>query len=257
MRPENYFPGAVRYDYRVPPNPDPAHPFPVLLLVPPNAQDGAEYCRDDNTWARFADTHRLVLVVPGYIDMMWSHSELPELWSGDATLQAITEIGKRIPIDAGKLLLHGYGYGGGVVQRFAMWRPDLCRAVSVHSTTDWVCELPPKALHPFRDLARVPFLVTCGEEEDARDRNILEGGIEFTSAIRGAGVPAIWRAWPHVGHQFSPQMEISRKHSWLPPSRHRRKMNTASAICETGSSSGPVICGEKRFQQPAGWTCPH
>jgi hypothetical protein len=207
VRVENYFPGAVRYYYRVPPHPDPGHPIPVLYLVPPNAQDAPEYCRDDNTWARFADAHGIVLIVPSFLDMMWSRSEMPQEWSGHALLLALAEIRKQYPIDTGKLLLHGYGYGGGVVQRFAMWRPDMCLAVSVNSAINWAGEKPPKALHPFRDLTQVPFLVTCGEEEDARDRNILEGGMEFSTAIRGAGVPAIWRAWPHVGHEFSPQME--------------------------------------------------
>src|SRR5205823_4621045 len=108
----------------------------VLLLAPSYNFGAAEFCRDNNPWARFADAHGLILVVPEFMTLT-TEAILPQQWAGPATLAALVAIKKQYPIHADQLLIHGYGNGAEFAERFALWKPELCAAVSIHSAVDW------------------------------------------------------------------------------------------------------------------------
>lgn len=207
-----YFPGQPSYFFRVPSGFDPAsgRTYRVLLVVPSINQDAAEYCKYGHTWSRFADAHDLFLVVPGFMQF-WSDCTMPQEWSGEATLQALQEIRQSYPIDTDRLLLHGYGRGAAFLQRFALWKPALCRAVSLHSSYDWAWQEDlPGGFRSLSDLRGIPFLITCGERDGAEDQS-LSGA--YASTVRlvthalGAGLSVKWKSLPDVVHRPSPDME--------------------------------------------------
>jgi hypothetical protein len=208
VRHPRYFPGAITYYFRIPPGAPPAPGGYRVLLVVPSFNDGAaKFCLDTSGWARFADAHGLCLVVPQFVNL-WSDSRLPERWSGDATLEAIRQIALQFPVQQSGWLLHGYGHGAEFVERFALWKPQLCSAVSVHSNADWAWqEALPAGLHPLGDLRNLPMLVTCGDEEYGGVFNLYPSSVRFVTFARDAGVPIIWKLWPHTQHRPTPEME--------------------------------------------------
>jgi tetratricopeptide (TPR) repeat protein len=209
---KGFFPGEVTFYYRIPAGFDPAsgRKYRVLLLMPSVNQDAAEYCKYGHTWARFADAHDLFLVVPQFMQF-WSSPILPQEWSGDATLRALAELGKRYPISTEGMLLHGYGRGAAFLQRFALWRPDLVAAASLHSTSDWAWEESmPEGLGTLSTLRKIPLLVTSGDR-DGDVNNSLAGSyanaIRFVTFARGEGLSVDWKSLPGVVHRPSPDME--------------------------------------------------
>jgi len=146
--------------------------------------------------------------VPDFFDFWKTNFNLTEQWSGEATLKALAKIQERYPIETGKLLLHGYGYGAGFVERFALWKPELCAAVSAHSTDAWEWrEAPEAGLHPLSDMSLIPFFVTAGENDGGVEGGCYGEGVRFSTFARGAGVPLIWKLLPHTVHRPSAEME--------------------------------------------------
>jgi hypothetical protein len=207
-----YFPGKVSYFFRVPAGFDPAsgRTYRVLLVVPSINQDAAEYCKFGHAWARFADANDLFLIVPRFMPF-WSDSTMPQEWSGEATRKALEEMGQRYPIATDRLLLHGFGRGAAFLQRFALWRPQLCAAASLHSSYDWAWEESlPEGFCPLSDLRHLPMLVTCGERDGGIDhalRGSYAATVRFVTFARGEGLPVTWKSFPDLEHRPSAELE--------------------------------------------------
>jgi poly(3-hydroxybutyrate) depolymerase len=208
----------LRIYYRVPPGAAAAkEPLPVLVLASPYNHSALDYCREAGDWMRFADEAGIVIAVPDFYSQRWATVMSPtiagygfaQVWSGAALLQGLDRLAERVPIRRDGLLFHGYGEGASWCARFARWRPDLCRAISVHSTSTnpWGEEI--NGLQSLTKLRAVPFLLTCGEEDNRGDglTNRYESGVRFTTMARGVGVPVLWRSWPGVPHVPTREME--------------------------------------------------
>jgi hypothetical protein len=207
-----YFPGEVSYFFRVPSGFDPAsgRKYRILLVMPSINQDAVEYCKFGHTWARFADEHDLFLVVPRFMQF-WSNSTMPQEWSGPATLQALSELQRRFPVSTDDLLLHGYGRGAATLQRFALWRPEMCTAASLHSTSDWAWEETlSEGLGSLSNLRKIPLFVTCGERDGEIDHSqsgSYAATVRFVTFAQGEGLTVDWKSLPGVVHRPSPDME--------------------------------------------------
>ena len=207
----------LRVYYRLPPAAATAKdPLPVLVLMPPFNQSPLDNLEATSAWAKFADDAGIVLLAPEFFAHHWvSYASpavtgygYPQSWSGDALLAALAQLAKIAPIRQDALLFHGFGEGANFCARFARWKPDLCRAVSAHSTgLPWYEEL--NGLQPLENLRDVPFLVTCGEEDGRGTQMWNRYSViqQFVTMARGAGVPVLWRSWPGVYHVATPQME--------------------------------------------------
>jgi hypothetical protein len=211
----------LRVYYRLPPPAARAtagKPLPVLVLVQGFNMQVLDDLRHGSEWARFADEAGIVLVAPEFFAHKWvvfstpasmAGYGFPQAWSGPALLTALAELGKKAPIRQSGLLFHGYGEGASFCTRFARWKPELVRAVSGHSTSSfpWLEEM--NRLQSLTKLTRVPFLVTCGEQDGPGSvtGNRLAVAEQFTTMARGAGVPVLYRSWPGVYHVPTHQME--------------------------------------------------
>ncbi len=206
----------INYYVRIPKGyrDDGTETHPILVLCPPINESTPDYCLDQNPWAQFADSHGFFLVVPqflSFLDLNTTGKRFlhPQNWSGAATLEAVDQLAAHYRVAKQKLFLHGYGGGGGFVQRFARWAPDRIAAVSTHSSESWDWYETTQGLQPFSLQKRIPYLVTCGEEDNQSIRleDRLHRGIRLVSNLRDQGALVIWKEWPGVAHEITPQME--------------------------------------------------
>ncbi|MEA3207056.1 MAG: hypothetical protein QOE70_113 [Chthoniobacter sp.] len=208
----------LRVYYRLPPGAAEAkEPLPVLVLATAHNHLPLDDLRPSSAWARFADDAGLVLVAPEFFAHKWATVTsaaitgygFVQVWSGDALLKAIAQLGGQVPLRADALLFHGYGEGASFCARFARWKPERCRAVSGHSSSSlpWYEEI--NGLQSLSKVRGVSFLVTCGEEDGRGVEmwNRLQTTEQFATMARGAGVPVLWRSWPGVFHVPTREME--------------------------------------------------
>jgi curli biogenesis system outer membrane secretion channel CsgG len=208
--------GNLRVDYyvRIPKNYD-SHgkeSHRILIIAPSLNGATPDYCLDANPWAQFADSQGLFLIAPQFLALFDDRMNTflnPQEWSGEATLQVVNQLATTYRVEPNRLLLHGFGGGGEFVNRFVRWMPDRVAAASSHSTVGWDYYEVTPGLHPLRDLKNVPQLVTCGAEDDfsVNSDDRLNRGIQFCTALKGAGAPFLWKAWPETAVGVSPNME--------------------------------------------------
>lgn len=207
--------------YRTPPrnvSEEASKPKRVLVLVPSINHGVLEYLQPGNPWAQFADTHGLVLVCPrfcvsggsGRAAHAFTYYTAAQVWAGNALLEALDKISEGVPIEKKGLLFHSYGTGTGFACRIARWRPGLVSAVSSHgggANLPWFAEVP--GLQPLDALKDIRFFVTGGQDDDyaVDTQNRVACAEAFVTVLRGAGVTAIWRPFPGVGHFPTPEME--------------------------------------------------
>ena len=184
VKPPGAFSEALSFDFR-PPTGNPTGPLRVLLLG--NADDLAK-------WGAFADRHQLFLFA-------LSHRN-PE-----AALQALEELKLNYPICTDRLLLHGRGGGARTVEEFALKKPELCAALSVHCCDDLLWdEQMPSGFHPLVDLKAIPVFATCGKNKETFYAR-YDKMVQFVTMARGAGVPVIWKELPHTRRRNSPDLD--------------------------------------------------
>ncbi len=191
-------------------------PHRVLVIVPSLNEGTFAYCAEGSPWAAFADSENMFLLLPQFVCVdedaedpaRGFHS--PQIWSGQALLDALAELRSRYNnIQTDKLLLHGYGGGAQFVHRFALWKPELVSAISAHSAATWTPVDFALGLNPVSVLRGIPCLVTCGAEDDLRI-NILERlgpSLRWVTFAREAGVPVLWKIWSGEVHNRSTRME--------------------------------------------------
>lgn len=205
--------------YRTPPAPESgsAPARRVLILSPSNNEDALVCLDPEGDWARLADTHDLVLVVPQFhasdaamrADHRFTHARYAQVWSGQALLDALKVIGRETPLAAGAYLLHGATSGGGFATTFAAWRPDLVAAVSVLNGNWSMPRTVLPGLRPRTEWRAVDFHISAGELDNYRGEDGVpryDAAVDFVTRLMGDGVPVEWRSWPGVYHEPAPEM---------------------------------------------------
>ncbi len=190
----------------------------VLILAPTTNEDPLHHLSAGSAWSRFADEHHLVLVAPRFTtsdyafrhDHAFTHQRYAQAWSGDAVLRAIDEIGRRIPLNADKLLVHGQTSGGGFATHFAAWKPDRVAAVSVINSNWGVARLNETGLSAPSSQRHIRYWVAANPLDDidmprARRRYIQQ--VDLVARLRHAGVPVEWSEWPDPNHTPAPEAE--------------------------------------------------
>jgi len=169
----------------------------VLVCLPGLNTPGTTF--DDPAWLDFADRNRLVLIAPSFQadDKGFAEKrsfQYPEVWSGQALLDMIAAVGQVVRLRTDGLYLFGFSAGAQTAHRFALWKPELCRAVAFFAAGR--VDLPERRIS-------VSFLAGCGELDDQR----LAGIREFAGRAEKLGMDIVLKTYPDMGHALIPEME--------------------------------------------------
>ncbi len=123
--------------------------------------------------------------------------QYPEAWSGQALLDMVAAVGQVVRLRTDRLFLFGFSAGAQTAHRFALWKPEICRAVAFFAPGR--IDLPE---------ARIPvrFLAGCGELDDQR----LEAIRSFVRRAEELGIDITLKTYPDMGHALVPEMEERR-----------------------------------------------
>ena len=201
--------------YRLPP---PSPVPPRVLVVLPSFNDGASELLDrSGPWAKFADSHNLVLVAPQFFQVhtFWradhpcSPYHFPQLWSGETLLEGVREIGKIVRLDDAKLLFHGWGAGAMFASRFARWRPDRTGALSLHSGGSYSWGEIEDGLQANSSLKDLPVLLTVGSTDDfGADSFDRRSGAEiYNTILKGNGARVDFRLLDTTSHRSNAELQ--------------------------------------------------
>lgn len=205
----------VTFFYRLPPLSKVAPR--VLVVLPPFNDGAADICGDTHPWARFADSHNLALVVPQFfqvhtawrVDHPCSPYHFTQLWSGQALLDGICEIGKIRSLDDNKLLMHALGAGAQFASRFARWKPGRTGALSLHSAGGYSWGEIEYGLQPNSALRGLPVLLTVGETDDfGADFWDHRSGTEiYFTTLKGSGAQVDFHLLDTSFHRSNPELQ--------------------------------------------------
>lgn len=158
--------------YRLPPviNADSS----IMIMLPAFNDGGLELLEESSAWSTFADAHNLVLVVPQFFQnhTVWRADHpcapyhFPQIWSGDAMLEAIAQIRSRHAVKAEKFHLYGRSAGAQCAARFARWKPKLVASLSLHAGASFPWQEQEIGLQPTSVYKGMPVLLTAGANDD-------------------------------------------------------------------------------------------
>lgn len=207
---------VVTIFYRLPPPSE--VPPRVLVVLPPFNEGTANICDDTSPWARFADAHNLALVVPQFfqvhttwkMDHPCSPYHFPNIWSGQALIDGLHEIGILRKLDDRKLLFQGAGAGAQFAARFARWKPERTAALSLHSAGGYSWAEQEFGIQPISVLKGMPVLLTVGENDDFGVGNWdARAGTEiYHTILKGAGANVDLRFMPASSHRDTPELQL-------------------------------------------------
>lgn len=189
----------------------------VLVLVPSSNESVLPLLAQDATWAKYADTHNLVLVAPQFngadVHRQASHSHAAfqnaQAWSGDALLRALERIQSKVHIDGERILLHGFGAGAQFAQSFSRWKPERTLALSAHSAAIWAWLENVPGQQPLATLRSVPMLFSAGELDDygIDEANRRASTAQLVTVLRAAECTPEFHLLPGVSHDPTPDLE--------------------------------------------------
>jgi acetyl esterase/lipase len=167
-----------------------AERMPVLICVPGLNGSGRGFTQ--GVWARFAEENGFVIVAPSFRfnpeDWKRRRSyQFPSVWSGDALLKILDEVERDADISKDELYLFGHSAGAQVAHRFALWRPDICKAVAFHA---------PGGVTLPKEWIPVKFLITVGENDTSRRIKAKY----FVQRCKELGISIIFKEYPGLGH---------------------------------------------------------
>jgi poly(3-hydroxybutyrate) depolymerase len=137
---------------------------PVLVVVPGLSSGYRNVNRA--AFEKAAKENGWILLIPGFIfdRNNWESGtsyQFPKAWSGQALLDIMNNFSSHRHLRLGRAYLHGMSAGAQFVVRFALWRPDLCLAVSAHAGGGTIT---PENNVP------VKFFISIGRLDSARQR---------------------------------------------------------------------------------------
>lgn len=143
-----------------------------------------------------ADREGFVIIAPSFkFDEKNFSSEssyqFPDKWSGDAFIRMTSKLQKRFGLKLDRYYLHGFSAGAQFSLRFALWRPDLCRASSAHGSGGLI--IPTKHVP-------VHFFVSVGKDD--KDRTDLYE--IFINEAKRHSINVIGKIYP-CGHSQPPE----------------------------------------------------
>ncbi|MCE0499225.1 MAG: dienelactone hydrolase family protein [Methylacidiphilales bacterium] len=182
---------TIAFDYWVSQGDVPANQ--VLLLIPGYNGSGPRMFTPQ--WRDFADKYRLVLLAPTFttnMEELKNHQGYyyPDQWSGDATEDALAELGRRENVSTDKILIFGFSAGAHFAHGFALWKPDQVKAFVAYSAAWWD--------DPTEQLASVPALIMCGEADPRYDATW-----QFMDKGQALNLPWVWRSYEGTGHEMT------------------------------------------------------
>lgn len=176
----NYANKQLHYYYAYPDNGNDGNKRDVLIYVPGLSGNGASFV--PSAAKKFALAHNMIIIAPSFKfdSQNWNDEksyQYPRIWSGDALLQILTKFRNESGIQTGKLYLTGFSAGAQFVERFALYKPDLCKAVVAHGSGGTVI---PKSFVPTRFHISVGKRDTEGRIHRAElfYKHAVENGIE-------------------------------------------------------------------------------
>ncbi len=161
---------------------------PVLVIVP--GLSGRVKKADPETYGKAVGENGWIILAPRFIfdKRNWETAtsyQFPEAWSGQALLDILKDFSMRRHLKLGRAYLHGVSAGAQFVVRFALWRPELCLAVSAHAGGGTITP---------REFVPVKFFISIGRLDSTRRRQFdwfqqkaKELGISVQSRIYEGG----------------------------------------------------------------------
>ncbi|MFH1613130.1 MAG: hypothetical protein ABIB46_05360 [bacterium] len=177
--------------------------MPVLIAFPGLSGSGIQFISP--RWAKFSEENGFVIISPSFQFNRedWEKRksyQYPNIWSGNVLLKIIDEVGKKVKISKNELYLFGFSAGAQFAHRFALWKPEMCKAVAAHALGG--VTLPEKWIP-------VKFLLTIGGK-DIMDRK--ENVSRFTEACKNLNISVVFNEYPGIGHTLiEDQIEMSLK----------------------------------------------
>lgn len=149
---------------------------PVLVIVPGLSGRGQNAVK--STFKKAAMENDWIILAPSFIfdQHNWESAtsyQFPAVWSGQALLDIMKDFSSRRQLKLGRLFLHGVSAGAQFAVRFALWRPDLCLAVSAQAGGGTIT--PEKFI-------QVKFFITIGRLDITR-LGQFSGFLEKTSKL--------------------------------------------------------------------------
>lgn len=169
----------------------------ILLLVP--GYNGLGPGMFTAQWKDFARKYHLILFAPTFTaspEELKNHKGYyyPDQWSGEATENALAELGSRKNVSTDKILIFGFSAGAHFAHRFALWKPDQIKAFVAYSAAWWD--------DPSEKLANVPALIMCGEADPRYDATW-----QFMFRGQLLNFPWVWRSYQGTGHEMTPAVQ--------------------------------------------------
>ncbi len=192
----------------------------VLVVAPVHNAEAFEYVSPESEWARFADEQGLILVVPRFVtadlifrlDHRFTHHRFAQAWSGDAVLRAIDQIGKTVPLEAGRLLVHGQASGSGFASQFTATYPDRVSAISVLNGNWGLARMGLPKHAPLEKALGVHYWVGG----NPLDNYYVPGSgprfvevVDYAARLKHAGAFVEWTEWPAFNHTPLPEAEAA------------------------------------------------
>lgn len=187
--------------------------IPVLVCVGGLLIQGEKSYTENKTclsqsWKQFSEESKIAILGLGFdfSDQDWEKKrsfQFSKVWSGQALLEILEKLSKEnLPIDPNRLYLYGISAGAQFSVRFALWKPEIAKAVAAHAAGGY--DLPEKMIP-------TKFLITVGEL-DNQDVTRVEMAKEFVKAVKEKGIEIRFEIIPEVGHiQTNFQDDLSKK----------------------------------------------
>jgi poly(3-hydroxybutyrate) depolymerase len=189
--------------------PDASKSYWLVVSVHGAGANGEQAIKWLENWKDLDD---VIIVAPTFLQTKpseggWLSSYQMSAPAHEAKLFAlIAEIGKTWKLRP-KIILNGFSAGAQFAHRFTFHHPELVAAVAAHSPGSWAKLDGDDRINP--DARRIPFAVSCGEEDrgrgspDPKAPTRIEGARQFAANIALLGFDVDLRTWPAIGHEFS------------------------------------------------------
>ncbi len=180
----------VEYFWYIPARPLFDQDLPILVVVPGLNGSGSAYIQ--GPWRQFARENGFVIISPTFThdDEDWQKEQSYQYaptWAKEVMLQAIDELGEKVRLNKNNLFLFGVSAGAQYAHRFALWRPDICKAVAMHA--------PGTVMLPQKRIP-VQFFISIGQMDSTR----IDGVREFVKVAQDLGISVIYKEYPGMGH---------------------------------------------------------
>jgi poly(3-hydroxybutyrate) depolymerase len=184
---ENYANRVLQFYYYIPSKvlkeKDKAHP--LLACIPYLSGRGEEFVLP--IFKDFAEEEGFLIISPSFVfdEKNWESRtsyQYPSAWSGEAFLRIVEKVKKEFDLNISKFYLFGFSAGAQFSLRFALWKPELCSAVSAHAGGGTV--IPDRFVN-------VKFFVSVGRDDRGRIP-IVE---EFYKKAKELGIDVTYRQY--------------------------------------------------------------